>query len=48
MGNDNVTPHNPKEKHEWKCKYCSAKGKAATKRDAQLAGALHVHLVHGK
>jgi len=44
---DNVVPHIRKEKHEWKCKKCRAKGKANTKRDAQLALALHVALMHG-
>ena len=47
--NGNVIPHDPKERHEWKCKFkgCRAKGKAATKKDAQLALALHVALAHG-
>ena len=45
---DNVISHVPKERHEWKCKFkgCGAKGKAATKKDAQLALALHVALTH--
>ena len=41
-------PRVPKERHEWRCneKGCNVKGKAATKRDAQLALAMHKALVH--
>jgi len=46
--NGDVVPHDISEKkHEWKCTQCKEKGKAATKKDAQLAKALHVALVHG-
>lgn len=48
MGKNNVIPRNVPEKHTWKCdvKGCGVKGKAATKKDAQLALALHKALVH--
>lgn len=46
MAKDNVIPHNVKEPHTWKCNKCGAKGKAASKKDAQLAKALHIALVH--
>jgi hypothetical protein len=43
---NNVIPHKIQERHEWKCKHCSAKGKAASKRDAKDALKLHMYFNH--
>lgn len=48
MAKDNVTPlpKVPDERHEWKCKKCGMKGKAATKDDAKVALELHKAFNH--
>ena len=44
--NGEVIPKDVPERYTWKCDLCSVKGKAATKREAQLARALHKTLAH--
>lgn len=45
-GRGNVVPLHVSERHEWKCKKCNTKGKAATKKDAKLALEMHDLMNH--